>query len=266
MRKKGKRVLIVLTVLASILAMLGVFWISLTHKPEFYRTVAKGSPEQRKRQAKRFVAQSLQLRNDIYNEPSWEAIFSDEEVNAWLAQDLVQEFADELPPEVHEPRVLFELDSVTLAFELDRGAFSTVIWVVAHPNVPEPNVLELTLEKIRAGVLPVPPENILDRIIAHVRSKGLEASWKRVDGLPVVQFKYTPHLERDDVRLEEVGVRDGQIRLAGHSSRSKGLIEPPTLPTRKVLQSKFPRRKLQEQPASVEPPSTIIRKVTVPMS
>ena len=58
--------------------------------------------------AKRFVAQSLQLRNDICNEPTWEAVFTDQEVNAWLAEDLVTHFADQLPPEVHEPRVVFE--------------------------------------------------------------------------------------------------------------------------------------------------------------
>jgi len=265
MRKKGKRALILLSTFALLLAVLGVLWISLTHRPEFYRAVVKGSPEQRERHAKRFVAQSLQLRNDIYNEPTWEAVFSDQEVNAWLAQDLVTEFADELPPEIHEPRVLFELDRVTLAFELDRGPINSVIWVVARPSVPEPNVLELTLEKVRAGVLPVPAENMIERIVTHVREQGLEASWKRVDGLPVVLVKYTPHFDREDVRLEDVEVRDGEIRLAGRSSRSKGLVDPPTLPTRKVLQSKFPRRKFQESGFSL-PPTSSLRSSAVPTS
>ncbi len=265
MRKKGKRVLILVSILALILVVAGGFWISLTHKPEFYREVVKVSHEQRARKAKRFVAQSLQLRNDICNEPTWEAVFSDQEVNAWLAQDLVTEFADELPPEVKEPRVLFELDRVTLAFELDRGPVNSIIWVVARPRVPDPNVLELTIEKIRAGVLPVPADNTIDRIVAHVRAQGLDASWKRVDGLPVVQVRYTPHFEREDVRLEQVQVRDGEIRLAGRSNRSRGLVEPPTLPTRKVLQSKFPRRKFQGPGERLSPTSSL-RSSAVPTS
>src|SRR5947209_18018934 len=101
--------------------------------------------DERAVKARRFMAQSLQLRNDICNEPTWEAVFSDQEVNAWLAEDLVTEFADQLPPEVREPRVVFELDRVTLAFELNQGAVDSVIWVVARPRIPEPNVLELTL-------------------------------------------------------------------------------------------------------------------------
>ena len=36
----------------------------------------------------------------------------------------------------------------------------------------------------------------------------------------------------------------GQIRLAGRSDRTKGAFRPPRLPSRKVLQSKFPRRKI----------------------
>ena len=37
------------------------------------------------------------------------AVFSDQEVNAWLAEDLVTHFADQLPPEVDESARLFEL-------------------------------------------------------------------------------------------------------------------------------------------------------------
>src|SRR6187549_2857605 len=98
MRKLGKRALLVVSVLAAITAVLGGVWISLTHRPAFYRLMVQVPPAQRAEKAKRFVAQSLQLRNDICNEPTWEAVFSDQDVNAWLAEDLVTHFADQLPP------------------------------------------------------------------------------------------------------------------------------------------------------------------------
>lgn len=258
MRKTSKRALTIGSlILAGLLALPAAVWISLTHKPRFYQAMVQIPHAQQHDKAKRFVAQSLQLRNDICNEPTWEAVFTDQEVNAWLAEDLVTEFADQLPPEVHEPRIVFELDRVTLAFELDQGPVRSVIWVVARPRVPEPNKLELTLEKIRAGVLPVPAEKVIGEIIDHVRDHGLEVHWKRVNSLPVVTVHYTPHSERDDVRLEQVQIREGEIRLAGRSNRSRGVIVVPTLPTRKVLQSKFPRRKTQEKGAPVGPISTL---------
>ena len=265
MRKPSKRVLVmgVLSV-AALASVPALAWLSLTHEPSFYREMVKAPRGTREKEAKRFVAQSLQLRNDICNEPTWEAIFSDQEVNAWLAEDLVTHFADQLPPEVHEPRVRFEMDRVTLAFGLDQGPVRSVIWVVARPRVPSPNVLELTFEKIRAGVLPVPAEKVLDRITQRARSQGLDVSWKREGDYPVATIRYTPHVGRDDVKLERIDMRDGQLRFAGRSDRARGVVRKPTLPTRKVLQLTFPRRKTHAAPSSPKPP--VLRNTTSPTS
>jgi len=249
MHKFGKR-LIWFGLGVGVLALIPAgAWLCLTYQPSYYRAMVRLSREQRAGRAKKFVAQSLQLRNDICNEPSWEAVFTDQEVNAWLAEDLVTYFADQLPPEVNEPRVLFELNRITLAFLLRQGGVQSVITVVARPRVPGGNTIELTLEKIRAGILPVPADNILDRIIEHARFHGIDVEWARKDGFPVVLMRYTPHIEREDVQLEEVQIRDGQIRLAGRSDRAKGAFQRPTLPSRNVLQSKFPMRKIHDEAA-----------------
>jgi hypothetical protein len=251
MRILSKRVLAVGTTVVGVLAgSAALFWLSLTHEPSFYRAMVRLPRAKREAKAKRFVSQSIQLRNDICNEPTWEAVFSDEEVNAWLAEDLVTYFADQLPPEVHEPRVLFEMDRVTLAFELDDRPVKSVVWVVARPRVPHENVLELTIEKIRAGMLPVPADRVLDRIVGNARGHGLDVSWKREGKYPVATIRYTPHPGRDDVKLERVQIRKGELRLAGRSDRTLGALEIPTLPTRKVLQSKFPRRRIQVLPGN----------------
>src|SRR4051794_33592831 len=110
MRKSRRRSLIVGLILLLLATIPGLAWVSLKHQPGFYRDMVRLPRGQRVVQAKRFVAQSLQLRNDICNEPTWEAIFTDQEVNAWLEEDLVTHFADQVPPEVHEPRVVFETD------------------------------------------------------------------------------------------------------------------------------------------------------------
>jgi hypothetical protein len=239
-------------------------WFCLTYQPSYYRAMVSLSREQRAGRAKKFVAQSLQLRNDICNEPTWEAVFTDQEVNAWLAEDLVTYFADQLPPEVKEPRVLFELDRITFAFQLRQGGVQSVITVVARPRVPGGNTVELTLEKIRAGILPVPADNILDRIVEHARYHGVDVEWARKDGYPVVLMRYTPHIDREDVQLEELWIRKHQIRLAGRSDRAKGAFERPKLPSRQVLQSKFPTLKTHDGAAPDVTP--VLRRSTSPAS
>ena len=264
MRKTSKWLLWVGTISVVLLAIPAVVWFSLTYQPSYYRAMAHLSRAKRADQAKKFVAQSLQLRNDICNEPTWEAVFTDEEVNAWLAEDLITHFADQLPPEVNEPRLLFELDRITLAFQLHQRGIQSVITVVARPCVPEGNTVELTLEKIRAGILPVPADDFLDRIVNYARYHGVDVQWSRRDGYPVVVIRYTPNLDREDVQLEQVQICNGQIRLAGRSDRARGAFRRPTLPSRQVLQSKFPMRKIQRGAPSGSSPTN--RNSTAPAS
>ena len=56
----------------------------------------------------------------------------------------------------------------------------------------------------------------------------------------------TERTRRDDVRLEELQITAGQIRLAGKSDMTKGAFPRPSLPSRRVLQSKFPNRRIQD--------------------
>ncbi len=233
----------------------------LTYQPSYYRDMVRLTREQRAGKAKKFVAQSLQLRNDICNEPTWEAVFTDQEVNAWLAEDLVTHFADQLPPEVNEPRVLFDLDRMTLAFQLRQGGVQSVITVVARPRVPQGNTVELTLEKIRAGILPVPADNVLDRIIEYARYHGVDVEWSRKDGYPVVVIalyaQYRPR-GRSTRRTSDPRRPDS----AGGPFRSdQGGFHRPTLPSRRVLQSKFPIRKIHD-PVLPEPSPTARRSTT----
>jgi hypothetical protein len=264
MQKTTKRLIFFGVGLGVLAAIPAGAWFSLTYEPYYYRAMVGLSREQRAGRAKKFVAQSIQLRNDICNEPNWEAVFTDQEVNAWLAEDLVTYFADRLPPEVNEPRLLFEVDRIILAFQLRQGGVQSVITVVARPRVPGGNTIELTLEKIRAGILPVPADNILDRIIEYARNHGVDAEWARKDGFPVVVMRYTPHIDREDVQLEELQIRDHQIRLAGRSDRAKGAFIRPTLPSRRVLQSKFPARKTHDSYAPETGPMP--RRSTAPTS
>lgn len=268
MRLSGKRLLFLgLTLLAAVLAVPATAWLSLTHKPTFYRQIVSQPRAAQEKEAKQFLAQSLQLSNDIRNEPTWEAIFTDQQVNAWLAEDLVKHFADQLPPEVHQPRVMFEMDQVTLAFELDQGPVRSVIWVVAKPKVPEANVLELTLEKIRAGVVPVPPEKIVDKLMERAKTQGLNVTVRHEADHPVVVIRYVPVSGREDVLLERVQVVKGELRLAGSSDHARGDLRSPTLPSRRVLQSRFPRRASQDgASASTAPlPETALRNANGPM-
>lgn len=254
MRKTCRRLCWACLVLAVCTSLLAAAWLSLTYQPALYRDLIELPRAQREENARQFVASSLQLSNDIRNEPTWEAVFSDQEVNAWLAQDLLTHFADHVPPEVREPRVVFETDRVVFAFQYSQSGIDAVVTVMARPRVSHDNTVELTIESVRAGILPVYADRVLDRITGHAREHGIDVDWTRREGYPVVTLYYSPNLQREDVRLESLQLRGGRIRLAGRSDRSKGKVETPRLPTRKVLQSTFPSSNRKRQFA---PPTSL---------
>lgn len=265
MRKPKRRWILLGSAALLLIGLPALFWMGLTYRPAFYRRLTEMPPERRHAKAEQFVAQSLRLRNDIVNEPRWEAAFTDEEVNAWLAEDLVAHFADHIPPGVRDPRVMFEKGRATLAFEFAEGPVTSVVWVVVGLDVPRPNEVALTIEKIRAGALPVPASKILDRITEFARGRGVDVAWSRVEGLPVATIRYTPDVKRRDVVLELLEISEGKIRLWGKSNRERGAVASPTLPTRRVLQSTFPRRRTQARDVSFSPVSRD-RSTSVPWS
>ena len=268
MRKTGWskwRVALVAAV-AVLLITPGAAWLSLRYQPVFYRATRTLTPAQREAKAKHFVASSLQLRNDITNERSWSAVFTDTEVNAWLAEDLMTHFADQIPPEVHEPRISFEHDRVTLAFGLDRGPIRSVIWAVARISVPEDNVLAVSVEKVRAGMIPIPIDRVLGPLLAAARDRGLDVRWKDKADTPTALIRFRPDNGRTDVVLERLTISQGKIRFAGRSDRLQGAFRGPILPDRRLLQLNFPRRNRQGRGPSASAAPGNSRKSTIPTS
>ena len=226
-------------------------WFALTYRPAFYRelTTSTADPGVRKDQAAQFVKDATRLRNVIANDPRWEAIFTDDEVNAWLAVDLAAHFADLIPEGVHDPRLKFEADRVVLAFKLDNGPVSSVVWAVVRVGVPIENQVALTIEKIRVGALPVPSGQLLDRLAEHARDHGMAVTWDKTGPEPVATIRYAASKSRPDVVLEALDIAQGRVRLSGRSKVDEvGQAARPSLPSRRVLQMTFPRRKVQKAP------------------
>ena len=232
----------------------GGLWFGITYRPPFYRdlTSPAADTDRRQHQAAQFVRDATGLRNAIANDPRWEAIFTDDEVNAWLAEDLVAHFADLMPEGVTDPRLKFEADRVVLAFKLKNGPVTSVVWAVVRVGVPVENHVALTIEKIRAGALPVPSESLLDRLTEHARRRGVAVSWDKTGPHPVATIGYAVDTSRADIILEALDVSEGRIRLSGRSKvDDRGKTASPSLPSRRVLQMTFPRRRSHAVPGRV---------------
>ena len=218
MRPSFRKWLIFFALLVLGVAGLGIsVWTGLKHRPEFYESLLAVGDERQHQSSLDFVSHSVQLRNDITNESKWEAVFTAAEINSWLAGDLKQEFSDQIPEGVREPRIRLEPDRVTLAFQLNAGSVEPVVWTVASARMTGPNDLALTFEKMRAGAVPLPFELIKGRLAEQVKNMGLALDWSQEGDATVATIHLAGVSGNPQVVLENLEVADGWLRLAGSS-------------------------------------------------
>lgn len=206
----------------------GGLWWSLFQSPDFYRTVLeqerRADPVARKAEAKRFVHRTMKLVDDIRHSDAWSQDFTEDEINAWLAEELQRKFGDWLPPGVSEPRVHIESDAIHVGFQYEEpGQWSGVVSLRVLPWINEPNQLALQFESIRAGLVPVPVEQIVEGTTEHARASGWQVEWQQHDGYDVALIRLATEKE-PSAELDGVELRDGSLHVHGRA-RLAGPIE-----------------------------------------
>jgi hypothetical protein len=217
----GRTAKVLTVVLVVILLTLWGVYRASQQVPDFYAEALVATPEQQETAGYQLEQEVLDLHNDLQELQSWEAFFTEEEVNGWLAADLSRKFPNFLPPEIQDPRVDLEKGRLTLACRYQGGGLSTVVHLTVLTSMAdEPNTLALRLHKARAGVLPLPMKSFLDHISTVARRLSLPLRWTQVSGDPVAlltlpsEFK---SFENRKVEFTVVELQEGKIRLGGHA-------------------------------------------------
>ena len=187
--------------------------------PEFYGPAIQADPAAQEDASDKMLQKAAALVSDVGNEDEWKSLFTEDEINGWLAVDLVENHPDALPPSVTDPRVSIEPDRLTLACRYDRGGWKCVLSVVVDVYLAEPNVVALRIRKARAGAVPLPLDEVLDRITTAAGKMDLQLRWQQAEGDPVALVSIRPPRDDDErvVRIESIKLGDGEIYLAGSS-------------------------------------------------
>jgi hypothetical protein len=226
MRKAIRRTLLVLCVLLLVAAVALFFVYRASQRvPEFYRQALAADPKEQRKAGDRVVERAAALHNDIRRQRRWQAVFTAEEINGWLAVQLQENDPDVLPEGLRDPRVAIEPDGVTLAAHAEQGGISTVLSLKLEPYVESPEVLAVRIHKARAGDVPLPLGRVIERAEEAARHARLHLTWKQADGDPVALITI-PLVEVDknkqaQLRLESVRLEPGRIIVTGTADRRK---------------------------------------------
>jgi len=206
----------VVALLAVGAGFLGLYRAS-QHVPEFYEQALTGDAKATEHASDEMIEQAAALATEIRRGGAWEAVFTAEQINGWLAVDLERNYPDLLPSSLSDPRVAIEPDQMWIACRLERGNLKSVVSMAADVYLAEPNVIALRIRRARAGLLPLPLDKVLDKISEKASELDLEIRWRQAEGDPVVEISVPPPRDEDDkaVRIEALRLGEGQFYLSG---------------------------------------------------
>lgn len=188
------------------------------HEPGFYRRTTLPPSTERRQAAQRLTETfTREIVNPVVNDKkAWGAEFTEREINSWLQEELVRSgLGKSLPGDIQEPRIAIEADRLRLGFRYGKGLWSSVITVIFRPRLArgDPSVVVLELHGLRAGLLPISAQSLLDRISNIARENDLKISWYRQKHLPVAVLRFPP-----TVQFKQLDFQDDKFSIRGGKS------------------------------------------------
>ncbi len=222
MRRLVRIVLVaaIVAIAAVTLLLVGAYQAA-KQEPKFYQQALRRQPQQQKQAGDELEQRVLELHNEARQDGRWQAVFTAEQLNGWLAADLPEKFPKALPRGVSEPRVAIDPEQAQIACRYEDDKLSTVVSLAVELHLTdEPNVIAVRICQARAGVLPIPLKQWLDRISTAAQRSNVPLRWAQRDGDPVALV--TVPTEHEDyahrhVRLDTLELREGEIYLAGRT-------------------------------------------------
>jgi uncharacterized protein YpmS len=210
-----------------LLAAIGllIVWRASQVVPDFYTNVLSVDPAEQLGASDTMIQKASVLASDVQKSGRWEAIFTEQEVNGWLAVDLKENHKDSIPPGIADPRIVVEPGGLRMACRARRGSLDTVLSVVLDIYVAEPGVLGIRVRRVRAGAVPLPLADVLDQIRDMGDRQGFLIRWQQAEGDPVALVRINPVVKGDKVVvIDTLELAEGEIYLSG-------MTEKPSEPT-----------------------------------
>jgi hypothetical protein len=187
----------------------------------FYARAIQMAPQELASASRRMESRVSALYSDAQPPGEWKTVFSDAEVNGWLAVALQEKYADLLPPEVSDPRVAFADGRCLVGFRYHSDRIDAVVSVEAEAFMADDDVAAIRLLDARAGSLPVPMSQVVESISDAAQELNLAVRWTQLEEDPVLLVSIANALSTGDElrQLKLLELRDGELLLAGTTEK-----------------------------------------------
>jgi hypothetical protein len=218
MSRRRRTALKILAGAAVVAAGVGGYLVYATQRVRpFYAAAIQADPHQLKSAGRRMERRVAKLARQAASFGLWQSVFTEDEVNGWLALYLEKNKDKFLPPEVADPRLAFVDGGVKIGFRYLGKRFDSVISLEADAFMVAEDVAAVRLRKAYLGMLPLAMDDVVKQISKGAASLGLPIRWTTQDDDPVLLLAVADALSTDEElrQLEQLELREGEIRLAG---------------------------------------------------
>lgn len=216
-------------------SLLGWGYWAARSVPAFYAAAVSVPIAAHQEASERLLENAAALASDVNKQGKWQAIFTSEQINGWLATEMEKTFPGLLPDYIADPRVTVGPDGVWFGCRYLKGDVETVVSLKAEPSMSEPNVLKVRLSRARAGAFPLPLGNILEGVARAAADAKVQLSWLQSGGDPVAIIRLHPGDQRAVYRLEKLQLSDDEVFVAGYTVERESDGSPASEPSTKPL-------------------------------
>jgi len=218
------------TAAAVVAAALWGAYLAMRQVRPFYQQALQLDREVLERGNREMESRATALYTDARQAGTWHALFTDEQINGWLAVQLADRPTSDheaLTEAVHEPRIAISPDLLTLGFTTTRSGVDTVVSVEASVFLTEEGDVAIRLLNVRAGALPLPVTLVADQIAAACQELSLPVLWTRQDDCPVAMIEIRNDDTADGRRLflDSIELHPGELYVAGHTELAAPQID-----------------------------------------
>ena len=201
-----------LVVLVALYLMFLIRAVPAIYEKELKRPLATyNEPVQEFLEAVDDIEENLRLGDDFDYE------VTQEQINGWLATQLKGNSRVSLPSGIESPRVLLEGKSQMIYFTIVRPRFRAAISLKLETKLSDqPNTIELKIQSIHAGSLPIRLKRIFDEIESAMIRSGVDFKWKAGTerSVAIIHIPSKVRIKRErELQITELDFQPGSVHI-----------------------------------------------------
>jgi hypothetical protein len=230
-----------LTIIVLLVAIAGGAYYAARQVEPYYTEALRTEPEVLERGRRELETRASALYSDANQIGHWQALFTVEQINGWLATQLANDKRSELPENMRDPRIAIARDRLTLGFRAKPGGVDTVVSVDASVLITEDGNVGIRFMSVRAGALPLPVLQLADELATACKKLKLPVRWTQEKGQPIAIVNIASNASADNREffIDSIELRNNEMYLAGHTEVNNGQEHPAP----RIAKSKRPRSK-----------------------